>query len=415
MFRSHSVRRTGVAGLAIAALALGACTDDQPELDFASTLDVGVIAPQTGPLEYLGPAQVAAIELALADINEAGGVWGSDVTVRYEDEGDPQAEAATALDSAQALIDAQVEGVIGPLATGATLSVIEPLRDAGIVLVSPASPGIALDEHPARELFLRTHPSDVLQGRVLAQEMVTDQRAKLAIVARDDAYGTGIATLVKEAYASEQREVVAEVSYDPATEDLAAELEGLAEAAPDAVLIISFDEGAQIMTALADAGLDTAAGIGWYLVNGNLDDYSEQLPEGMLTGVKATATADAADLSDFHDRMDEHTSGLVEHAYGAQAYDALVTMALGAVVANTDDPSAIRDAMVEISRDPGTACGTFAECLELIQDGEEINYQGQSSGIDWTDAGDPRQAAIGIYGYAEDNTFSLVGVDVGRR
>ncbi len=413
MFRSRTAART-VAALGVAALALGACTDDRPALEFTGTLELGVLVPQTGPLEFLSPAQIAAVELAVADINEAGGVWGNEVVLHFQDEGDPD-DPATVQASAEALVDAGVQAVVGPLATASTLSVIESFQQARIIQVSPASPGVVLDDHPARDYYLRIHPPDVLQGRVIAEQLVQDQREQVAIVARDDAYGQGLAALVREVYEDgDERTLAVEVSYDPesAVTDALAEV---TEAEPDAVVIIGFEETVEIMTALADEGLAPADETGWYLAHGNLEDYSGQLPADTLAGTKATAPIGATDRAAFHRRIDEHAGELDEHAYAAEAYDAVMTIALGAIVADSDDPDAIRAAMIEISGDPGQPCAIFRECLDLIRDGEDINYVGQSGPVDWTEAGDPPQGAYGVYVYDEEGAFTLQGYGVGRR
>lgn len=412
MFRSRTAART-VAALGAAALVLGACTDDRPALDFTGTLELGVLVPQTGPLEFLAPAQTAAVELAVADINDAGGVWGTPVTVQFADEGDPD-DPEVVQASAQTLIDAGVQAVVGPLATTSALSVIESFQQAQIIQVSPASPGVALDDHPARGYYFRVHPPDTLQGRVIAEQLVNDGRERVAIIARDDAYGQGIAALVREVYeGDDQRTLAAEVSYDPEA-DLADPVAEVVEAEPDAVVIISFEEAVEIMTALADEGLSPADETGWYLAHGNLEDYSDDLPEGTMTGAKGTAPISAVDLTDFRRRLDTHAGDLDEYGYAAEAYDAVVLLALGAVVANSDDPDAIRAAMVSISGDPGDPCASFRECMELIRDGKEINYVGESGPVDWTEAGDPRQGAFGVYEYDANNTFTLQGYGVGR-
>jgi branched-chain amino acid transport system substrate-binding protein len=51
----------------------------------------------------------------------------------------------------------------------------------------------------------------------------------------------------------------------------------------------------------------------------------------------------------------------------------------------------------------GTKCTTFAECVELLEGGEDIDYDGVSGPIELSDAGDPTQASVGIYTYGPDN------------
>lgn len=401
MLRATAVK-TFAALTAGLALVLAACTSEPDDPEFEGTLSVGVLLPGDGELSYLAPTLTAAVEVAQAEINEAGGVWGNDVTVEFFDQ-----DA-----SPDALVAAGVAAVIGPLATDATLGLLEPLRDAGILLISPASPGIVLDDHPARDYYFRIRPSDVIQAVPLAQDLLALERGRVAIVARDDAYGAGLADQVRERYEiGEEQQVVADLRYQ-GEPDVAEVVTELTEAEPDAVVIISYGEGAGLMAGLAQAELTPAEGTAWYLVSGNLQDYSEvaELPAGTLAGVTAFAPAPVEEREQLWERMDEQAPGLAAYGYGAEAYDALLAVALGAVVANTDDPAEIRTAMIEASREPGSACPTFESCLGVLGEGETINYFGESGPIDWSDTGDSRQGPVGRYEYAEDHTFSRVEI-----
>jgi branched-chain amino acid transport system substrate-binding protein len=61
--------------------------------------------------------------------------------------------------------------------------------------------------------------------------------------------------------------------------------------------------------------------------------------------------------------------------------------------------------LVDVSRE-GTKCTTFEECAGLLEDGEDIDYDGVSGPIEFNDAGDPTQAVIGIYQYGPDNIYT---------
>ena len=61
----------------------------------------------------------------------------------------------------------------------------------------------------------------------------------------------------------------------------------------------------------------------------------------------------------------------------------------------------------------GTECTTFAECKDLLDNGEDINYRGYTGTV-WNDDGDPAEATIGIFEYGADNNFTQVEEVVGR-
>ena len=58
------------------------------------TLTLGSLLPQTGNLAFLGPPEFAGLELAVKEINEAGGVLGKDVVYIEGDSGDAQQDVA---------------------------------------------------------------------------------------------------------------------------------------------------------------------------------------------------------------------------------------------------------------------------------------------------------------------------------
>ena len=61
----------------------------------------------------------------------------------------------------------------------------------------------------------------------------------------------------------------------------------------------------------------------------------------------------------------------------------------------------------------GEKCTTYADCLALLNDGKDIDYDGQSGPIDLNDVGDPSKAIMGIYTYGPDNTYERTGSQEG--
>ena len=69
--------------------------------------------------------------------------------------------------------------------------------------------------------------------------------------------------------------------------------------------------------------------------------------------------------------------------------------------------ASIASELPNVSRD-GTKCTVYAECLELLTAGEDIDYDGVSGPVEFSDLGDPTEATIGIYEYVEDNSYENV-------
>ena len=77
------------------------------------------------------------------------------------------------------------------------------------------------------------------------------------------------------------------------------------------------------------------------------------------------------------------------------------------MAAGDDSGEAIASQLQAVSTE-GTECSAFAECVELLDAGEDIDYNGVSGKIEFDGNGDPTSASIGIYEYGDDNTFSPV-------
>jgi branched-chain amino acid transport system substrate-binding protein len=79
--------------------------------------------------------------------------------------------------------------------------------------------------------------------------------------------------------------------------------------------------------------------------------------------------------------------------------------ALAATAAGSDAGKAVGSELINISRD-GTVCTEYSECVDLLDQGEDIDYDGVSGPCDLNDTGSPSKATIGIFKYANDNTYS---------
>ena len=92
-------------------------------------LVIGTLLPQTGSLAFLGPPEFAGVDLALKDINDAGGVNGKPVKKSDSDSGDTSTD--TASQSVDRLISNKVDAIIGAASSSVTLSVIDKIVGNG--------------------------------------------------------------------------------------------------------------------------------------------------------------------------------------------------------------------------------------------------------------------------------------------
>jgi len=378
-------------------------SEPMPEGKGDGELVVGYLLPTTGDLAFLGPPEIAGVNMAVEEINAAGGVLGKPVKIVPADSGDGTPAIAPA--EVDKLLGKDSDVIVGAASSSVSLSVIDKIVNAGVVHFSPANTSTAFDTYEDKDLYFRTAPSDVLQGAVLANEVVKDGFKNVAILARQDSYGEALADETAKGLEAGGATVATKTHYAADTANYTAEVNQVAATNPDAIVLIAFNETTKIIPQLIAKGAGPED-VQIYFVDGNTADYSEDFDPGTLEGVKATFPG--AELTgDFRERLLETDPKLKEFTYGPETYDAAIMSALAAEAAKDDAGVSIGAKLIEIS-EGGTKCMTFEECLPMAQAGEDIDYDGVSGPVDLNDTGSPSKATIGIFEYSADNTFENI-------
>ena len=410
----RSVAVLGVAGILLTACGgssdTASTSDDTPAASDSGaakkgdgTLKIGTLLPQTGSLAFLGPPEFAGVDLAIKDINDAGGVNGKQVEKVDSDSGDTSTD--TASQSVDRLLSNNVDAIVGAASSSVSLSVIDKITSNGVLQISPANTSDELTDYADKGLYFRTAPPDVLQGRVLGDLILADGNTTVGILALQDSYGTGLATNAEKAITSGGGQVVEKVVYDPKAASFATEVGKIKAADPEAIAVIAFDETKKIIPEMVKQGIGPA-NKKIYFVDGNLANYDKDFPKGTLEGVKGTLPGVVAG-DEFKARLTAMKPDLTEFAYSPESYDATILVALAAQAAGDDAGESIASKMQEVS-EGGTACTSFKDCLALLKDGKDIDYNGVSGPVEFNDKGDPSKATIGIYSYGADNKYTFV-------
>jgi branched-chain amino acid transport system substrate-binding protein len=174
--------------LAGASFLLLAGTDAQADIKIA------VAGPMSGDYLFFGEQMALGAELAVADINEAGGVLGQSVELNILDDAcDPE--------QAKAVADlAVVSGMVfvaGHWCSSSSIPAGQIYGDAGILMITPASTNPKLTDEGGRNIF-RQSGRDDKQGIVAGSYLVENWRdAKIAILHDGTTYGEGLASVTK--------------------------------------------------------------------------------------------------------------------------------------------------------------------------------------------------------------------------
>jgi len=361
-------------------------------------LTIGTLLPETGDLAFLGPPEIAGTSLAINDVNAAGGVLGKPVKLVKGDSGDTSTNIAS--QTVDRELGQGVGAIIGAASSGVTLTVIDKVVQSGTILFSPANTSQKLTDYPKKGLYFRTAPPDNLQGQLDGDVITGDGHQKIAIVARQDPYGTGLANSAQKSIEAAGGQVLKKVVYDPNAQSYDNEVDQLVQAKPDAILYITFDEGAKILTRAIEKGIGPDK-VPAYFVDGNVgNSLGDKIKKpGVLGGSKGTQPGTKKG-PDFIAKLKAVDPALKDFNYSDSSYDAVIITALAAEVAKTDDPAAVSKQINDVTRG-GEVCKTFAACLPLAKAGKDLHYEGILGDISFTDKGEPAKGSYEILQYGK--------------
>ncbi|MCV2394719.1 ABC transporter substrate-binding protein [Actinotalea sp. M2MS4P-6] len=403
--------------LGAAALALTACSSsggsdgessssDSSGGGTASPLVIGSLLPQTGSLAFLGPPEIAGVDLAIQEINDAGGVLGSEVTHEAADSSDAD-HADVAPQSWSDLQSKGVSAVIGAASSSVTKLVVDDITNAKVVMVSPANTATSLSGYSP--FYFRTAPPDTVQGSALGNLIVADGVSDLGILVFNEEYGTSLRDVISSTVESQGGTITygkAGEEFDPTAQSFADAVTSILATNPQAIALIAFDQTKSIVPELVAQGFTGRL----YMVDGNTADYSADFDAGTLAAWNTQGTIPGAYPDDaFKERLLGVNPDLEDYSYAAESYDATILVALAAVAGGATDGETIQANMAAVSgADGGTECTGFSECADLLASGEAINYQPVSGAGPFNADNDPSSAFIGIYQYNDDNTYTWV-------
>ena len=355
-------------------------------------LKIGTVLPETGSLSFLGPPEFAAVNVAVKEINAAGGVMGNPVVHIRGDSGDDKTDTANQTVDRELSQGAQV--IIGAAASGVTKLIIDKITGAGVVEFSPANTSDEFTCWADKGLYFRTAPPDSLQAQALAALIAGDGAQRISVLARNDPYGSGLANntvenLIKAGIPQNQ---IQKLIYDPNATSYNTEIDKVRQFNPDAIAVIGFDESKKILTRMSEVKIGPAQKL-VYGTDGNMGNaLGAGLPPGLLSGMKGTRPETKLAPA-FEQRLKAEDPKLVDISYAGEAYDAVIIVALAAERAKSTRGVDIASEINGITKD-GEKCTSFRQCRDIIDSGGNPDYDGVTGTLDFTASG---ERAVGSY------------------
>ena len=380
-------------------------------------LKIGTLLPTTGDLASIGENMPVAVELAVETINACGGVNGAPVTVINEDsQTDPSAGSSAMTKLAE--VD-QVAGVVGAFASSVSSSAVDVAVRNNVMMVSPGSTSPVFTERAQNGDFngywARTAPPDTYQAQALATLAQQEGFSNVSTVVINNDYGVGFEEEFDQAFEKSGGKIIdkgSPVRYDPKATTLDSEASQAFGGNPDAVAGVLYAEtGSVLLRSAYEQGL--LDGVTVLLTDGVYsEDFVKEVGQtsdgkSIISGALGTVPgADGQALEQFTSVWKEKTGKDVT-AFAPHSWDAAVLLMLAAQASGENTGEGIQSQIREVANAPGQEVTDPCEAMELVSNGEDIDYQGASGNVDIDDNGD----VIGSYDVwtvNDDSTLEVI-------
>ncbi|MGQ7408927.1 ABC transporter substrate-binding protein [Streptococcus suis] len=220
------------------------------------TIKLGYNLELSGAVAAYGQAEKNGADLAVEEINAAGGIDGKQIEVVSKDNKSDNAEAATV--TTNLATEEKVLAMIGPATSGAVAAATPGATQAGVPLITPSGTqdDLTAKDSKVEEYVFRSTFQDSFQGQVMATFATKTLDAKKVVLYSDNSsdYAKGIAKAFKEAY---KGEIVIEETYQSGDKDFQAALTKLKDQDFDAIIIPGYYTEAGLITKQArEMGID---------------------------------------------------------------------------------------------------------------------------------------------------------------
>jgi branched-chain amino acid transport system substrate-binding protein len=322
-------------------------------------ITLGFIGPLTGDAASIGTINRAAVEIAVSEVNAAGGVNGRPIEVVYED-GQCNAKAAT--NAASKLINVnKVPVIIGGLCSTETAAFGPGAMQSKVIVFSYGSSAPTLSQ--TGKYFFRSYPSDAFQGKFAAEYAYNTLKSrKVAIAYHISDWGTGIKNVFEQRFKELGGQVLAVEGAPQEARDYRTLLTKIKAAKADLIFMPMYPDGT--IVALKQA---SELGIKTRMLGADAWDDPKVHKEVSGKG-DFVFTVPFSPISDeFKAKLKAKTGGDDAPVGTSNAYDniKIIAQVIGQV---GTDPDKIQEAM------------------------RSLTYQGVSGSIDFDDNGDVTSA-----------------------
>jgi len=365
-----------VVSVALVGVIVPGCAGDGDE-----EIEIGGIFCMTGGLADMGVLIDKGAQLAVEEINAAGGVLGKDLVLLTED----SATTPTgAFDAYKKLVEVNgVEAIVGPMISGAVMASGNYASVMQVPMVSPSATSPLIVTENWTDWALRTCTPDNFQGQVLADIAIDAGYNTTAFLVVNNAYGVGLELVITDILVGAGKTVVASIQYEEQALTFDTELDQILLADSDVIFQVGYHtDSAKIYAAAASMALNTtpwlvAEGV-YGLLSSSYPEAAEFMADAPLLGCTLIPEPGTPAFVTFNASYVARW-GEAPSVYCDTAYDAVKLIALAIEDAGSYNGALIKDSLYDVG------------------DG----YVGASGNITWDANGDRLGATYGIWDYVE--------------
>lgn len=350
------------------------------------TVRFGYLIGVTGDYSPYFEPSLAGAEIAIEEINEAGGVLGRQVELVTADN---QSTVEGAVQGFSRLVDVENVVAIGGVESDGALAILETLREQQMPVMCPACGTAELDTE-AGDFIWRITGSDTDGGAIAAQFARDAGYENVAMLVQNTEGPTGTAEIFSTVWQDAVGgQLVSDVRFDPGGSSYQSQLQQAFDAQPDAVFAsFGFEAGLVLFQEWERRGYGGQFFVSPDLVVPEIAGLSPALADGTLTGAIPAYDTESEAYASFAERYEGRTgeqpsAGL----YEANQYDQYIALALAIAAADSTEGPAIAEQVPEVLNPPGTEVFSYADALEELEAGNDIDYHGASSSLDLNEFG----------------------------
>ncbi len=330
-------------------------------------LVIGGIGPLTGGAAVYGIAVKNGAQLAVNEINAAGGVNGMTLELNFQDD---EHDAEKSVNAYNTLKDAGMKLLVGTVTSAPCVAVSAEAAKDNMFLITPS--GSSLDAISAGDNCFRMCFTDPGQGQIAADYIADNALATKVGVIYDssDVYSTGILDGFKaEAEARGLEITAAEAFTADAKTDFSVQIQKVMDSGAEMLFLpIYYQEASLILQQAQSAGMNMTV-LGGDGLDGLIDQLGDkvEIAEGVLVMTPFAASSPDEKSATFTKAYGELTNGEVPIQFAADGYDAVYAIKLALEEAGINDASMsasdicdkVKEAMTKITLDGVTGTTTW--------------------------------------------------------